>query len=113
MNKDTAEGFNFICKIADLQDNAGKRFIVNETEIAVFKISNEIYALNNICPHQQTAMIYDGFIEDGFVVCPAHGWKFNLHNGRKPGGSRGLDSYEVKVVDDDVYVKVIAKEYNW
>ena len=39
--------------------------------------------MSNICPHQQTRLIYDGFVEDEFVVCPAHGWKFNLGTGKK------------------------------
>ena len=51
-------------------------------EIAVFKIDSKVFALSNICPHQHTALIYDGFVEDGCVVCPAHGWKFNLRTGK-------------------------------
>lgn len=112
MNKND-DGYVFVCKTSDLEIDIGKRFIVNETEVAIFKSNNNIYALSNICPHQHTALIYDGFIEDGCVICPAHGWKFNLHDGKKTGGSRGLDSYEVNVINDDVYVNVIAKEYNW
>jgi nitrite reductase/ring-hydroxylating ferredoxin subunit len=107
------DGFTFVCKISDLQNDIGKRYIVGETDIAVFKSGNKVYALSNVCPHQQTALIYNGFIEDGCVVCPAHGWKFNLLDGNKSGGSRGLASYEVKLMDDDVYVKVVPKEYNW
>jgi nitrite reductase/ring-hydroxylating ferredoxin subunit len=111
--KKTGDGYIFVCSVSDLKNEIGKRFIVDETDIAVFKSKDVIYALDNICPHQQTALIYDGFIEDGCVVCPAHGWKFNLHNGRKPEGSHGLNSYKVKIIDDDVFVKVISKEYNW
>jgi len=105
--------FTKICSVHDIEEDAGKRFIINETEIAVFKSKGEIFALNNICPHQQTALIYDGFIEDGCIVCPAHGWKFDLRTGNKKSGSRGLDSYEVKVVDKNVYVKVVPKNINW
>ncbi len=75
--------FTKICSVLDIEENAGKRFIINETEIAVFKSNGNIFALNNICPHQQTALIYDGFIEEGCVVCPAHGLKFDLRTGNK------------------------------
>jgi NAD(P)H-dependent nitrite reductase small subunit len=105
--------FTKICSIYDIEENNGKRFIINETEIAVFKVGGNIFALNNICPHQQSALIYDGFIEDGCVVCPAHGWKFDLRTGNKKSGSRGLDSYEVKIVDENIYVKVFPKKFNW
>ncbi len=105
--------FTKICSIYDIEENNGKRFIINETEIAVFKVGGNIFALNNICPHQQSALIYDSFIEDGCVVCPAHGWKFDLRTGNKKSGSRGLDSYEVKIVDENIYVKVFPKKFNW
>jgi len=105
--------FTKICSVLDIEENAGKRFIINETEIAVFKSNGNIFALSNICPHQQTALIYDGFIEEGCVVCPAHGWKFDLRTGNKKSGSRGLDSYEVKIVDEIIYVKVVPKKFNW
>jgi 3-phenylpropionate/trans-cinnamate dioxygenase ferredoxin subunit len=105
--------FTKICSVLDIEENAGKRFIINETEIAVFKSNGNIFALSNICPHQQTALIYDGFIEEGCVVCPAHSWKFDLRTGNKKSGSRGLDSYEVKIVDEIIYVKVVPKKFNW
>lgn len=106
-------GFTKVCHINDLSESNGKRFIINNTEIALFKVKDEIFALNNICPHQHTALIYDGFIEDGCVVCPAHGWKFNLKTGKKPSGSKGLDSYEVKIEQGVVFVKVNPKEFRW
>ncbi len=107
------EGFVFICLMNELNENVGRKFIVNDVEIAVFKINGEVFALSNICPHQQTHLIYDGFIEDEFVVCPAHGWKFNLKTGKKDSGSNGLDSFPVTIIEDQVYVKVHPKKRNW
>ena len=58
------DGFERVCPIKNLSEQNGKRFIVNDVEIAVFLVNGKVYALNNICPHQHTALIYDGFIED-------------------------------------------------
>lgn len=107
------EGLEYICKLDELQENVGRRFIVNDIEIAIFKINSEVFALSNICPHQQSHLIYDGFVEDEFVVCPSHGWKFNLRNGKKDSGSNGLQVYPVKVIDEKVYVKVKHKALKW
>lgn len=106
-------GFVKICRVSDLKEKCGKRFVVDEVEVAVFKVDNEIYALNNICPHQHTALIYDGFIEDNCVICPAHGWEFRLKSGDMKSGKKGLDTYPVEIRDDDVYVKVFRKKLNW
>ena len=102
-----------ICELSDLKENQGKRFLINDVEIAVFKVENEIYAVSNICPHQHTANIYDGFLEDGCVVCPAHGWMFNLKTGKQPTGARGLDTYPIKIIDDEVFALVKPKELKW
>ena len=107
------EEFFRVCTLKELSDNTGKRFFVNDTEIAVFKINGEIFALSNTCPHQHSSVIYDGIIEEGYVLCPVHGWKFSLADGKLPSGSGGLDSYEVILSGNDVYIKVIKKELNW
>ena len=113
MNNLSEYDFKFFCKLSDLKENTGHRFIVDETEVAVFKVDGKIYALSNICPHQHTALIYDGFLEDGCIICPAHGWEFDLQTGKRANGRKGLDSYEVIIENDDVLVKVIPKELNW
>lgn len=113
MTFNAMDGFLRICSLNDLEVNKGKRFIIGETDVAVFLIDNKIYALSNICPHQHSALIYDGFLEDGFVVCPAHGWKFDLTSGKTSEGGKGLDVFETKLIDDQVYVKIPYKKSNW
>lgn len=107
------EGYFKICSVKELNENSGKYFFVNETDIALFKVDGEIFALNNVCPHQHAALIYSGFVENNFVSCPAHGWQFNLQTGKQPDGNRGLDIYPVKVKNDFVFVKVYKKNFNW
>jgi nitrite reductase/ring-hydroxylating ferredoxin subunit len=107
------EGFTRVCQVHNLNEYKGQRFFINDVDLAVFLIDGNVFALSNICPHQHTALIYDGFIEDGCVICPAHGWMFNLKTGRMPTEGKGLDSYPVKVIDGNVYIKVTRKVLNW
>lgn len=107
------DDFVKVCSVSDLKENEGKRFFVNDVDVALFKVGGRIHALCNVCPHQKSALIYDGFIEDGKVICPAHGWEFVLETGNLPTGRKGLDKYEVKVIDDQVYVKAYPKKMNW
>ena len=113
MDSNIEDGFVFVCSLNDLKENKGIRFIIDDTEVALFKIYENVFALSNICPHQQTKLIYDGSIEDGCVVCPVHGWMFDLKTGNKKSGRRGLDSYPVRIKNKDVFVKVIPKEFSW
>jgi nitrite reductase/ring-hydroxylating ferredoxin subunit len=107
------EGFKKICKVFELKEKTGKRFFVDDVDVAVYKVEGNIYALSNVCLHQKAAIIYDGYIEDDCVVCPSHGWKFELQTGKVPAGVKGLDSYPVQIIGDDVYVKVFKKELKW
>ncbi|MGD8778374.1 MAG: Rieske 2Fe-2S domain-containing protein [Ignavibacteria bacterium] len=105
-------GFFKVCKVDELKEGEGKRFLVDDVDVAVFKVDGKIYALSNICPHQKTALMYDGYIENGKVGCPVHGWEFDLETGNL-GKGRGLQSYKVKIKNDEVFVKVTKKDYNW
>lgn len=105
--------FKYLCELSELKDNTGKRFYLDDHDIAVFKLNEKIYAVGNICPHQQADKIYEGFIEDGCVVCPLHGWMFNLENGRKESGGGGLDVYETEIRDSKVFIKLFNKKLNW
>lgn len=107
------DGFSKVCRVSDLKEEQGSRFIVDDVDVALFKIGDEIFALNNLCSHQHAAIIFDGFIEEGYVRCPAHGWQFSLKNGKMPEGRKGIDSYEVHIEKGEVFVKVFKKELNW
>jgi nitrite reductase/ring-hydroxylating ferredoxin subunit len=106
-------GYTKVCRISELKENQGKRFLINDVDLAVFKVNDEIFVVGNVCPHQHTTIIYDGIIEDGCVVCPAHGWMFNLKTGRQPTGARGLETFPVKIINDEVFAIVKAKELKW
>ena len=106
-------GYTKVCKVSELKENQGKRFLINDVDIAVFKVNDGIFVLGNVCPHQHTSVIFDGFVEGDCVVCPAHGWMFNLKTGKQPTGARGLDSYPVRIIDEEVFALVKAKELKW
>lgn len=107
------DGFEKVCLLSELQPGKGSRFIVNDEEVALFNIGGKVYALDNVCPHQHSPIIYNGYEDDNFIACPAHGWRFSLETGKKPDGTRGLTTYPVMIIEGTVYCKVIPKKFNW
>ena len=105
--------YSYICELADLKNEIGHRFYINDVDIAVFKVNEKIFVVSNTCPHQQAGAIHDGFIEDENVVCPLHGWTFKLCDGRLHNGARGLDAFPSKIIDGKLYSKVAPKNINW
>lgn len=106
-------GFVFICNLSELKDGVGKRFYIDECDLAVFKIGDDISVLSNICPHQKAAIIYDGIIEKGKIICPAHGWEFNIKTGCYDDGRHGLDAYPIKIENGKLFAKIFKREINW
>lgn len=96
-----------ICKTSEIYNRKGKRFqLDDENEIAVFKVEGKFYAVDNICPHNHTSQIYDGYIEELYVACPVHGFQFHLVTGEQPTkmGCR-LRTFELKIENETIYVK--------
>ncbi len=107
------EGFSFVCDIDDLKENRGKKFLIDDEEIAVFYVNGKYFATSNMCPHQHARIIFDGFIEENKVICPAHGWEFDLETGKQPGGRKGLRVFETFVSEKKLFVKVVPQTFNW
>jgi ferredoxin-nitrite reductase len=69
-----------LVRAGEIAEGAAKLVRVKQEEIAVFKHQGKLCAIQNNCPHEggQLSM---GWIEDGHVVCPLHGYKFHLQTG--------------------------------
>ena len=64
----------------EIAERAAKLVRVKGEEMAVFKNDGKLYGIQNICPHEG-GQLCNGWIEGGEVVCPLHGYKFDLKTG--------------------------------
>ena len=48
--------------------------------MALFRRGGEVFAIGNACPHQGGSLC-DGMVEGDIVICPLHGWEFDLRSG--------------------------------
>lgn len=83
------------------------RVYVDKDEIAIFNVGGEIFATGNICTHAMASM-HDGIQEGEIIECPLHDGKFNVKTGAAlcPPVSEPLPTYEVKIEDGKIFVKV-------
>ncbi len=92
--------------MADLRDSEGVRVRLGERMVAVFRRGDEVFALGDSCPHMG-ASLSEGYLDATSVVCPWHGWAFNLHDGSSPFDDEALvEVYRVTVEEGIVYVLV-------
>lgn len=93
---------------------------IKGVEIAVFNLDGEYHALANFCPHQSGPLCegplrgrvtvgedleweYDSKKRN--VVCPWHGWMFDVETGENVDADRyTVPKYDVEVDDGEVFV---------
>jgi nitrite reductase (NADH) small subunit len=112
---------------SDIADPGRKIIGFENFEVAVFKLGGEFFAYLNHCPHmggpacqgKMIAKVDEVIAPDRtskgmvfsktklHVVCPWHGFEFDIRTGVHPGNSKArLRKMKVALSDDDVIVTV-------
>jgi nitrite reductase (NADH) small subunit/3-phenylpropionate/trans-cinnamate dioxygenase ferredoxin subunit len=94
-------------KIDDIRPGTAIAVQAGHRVIAVFRLGDGFFAVNNACPHKG-ASLCDGeiVIADQIVRCPWHHWNWRLGDGRLESDPRQrLRTYEVAVEGDEVILR--------
>ena len=99
-------GLERLCLLDDLPEGAGKEFLVSGKIVAVFRLEQQVFALDGMCAHQG-GPIAQGQVQNNCVTCPWHGWQYNLHNGNNLlTGKQMLATYQTAMVGDEIWIDV-------
>jgi nitrite reductase (NADH) small subunit len=84
----------------------GRTFAVDGAQIAVFRLRDgSLRAIDAVCPHKGGPLA-DGLADDQVVVCPLHGYTFDMCTGSDAGGTDlSVRSYEVSAVDGAILIR--------
>ena len=117
----------YVGKENEFADRDRKVVVQGDLEIGVFRLDGEFYAWENHCSHQGGPVCQGkilakveevigadrtshglAFSKDKVhIICPWHGYEYNIKTGRHPGDKNvRLKSFPVKVAGGDVYVVV-------
>jgi nitrite reductase/ring-hydroxylating ferredoxin subunit len=97
-----------VCRRRDVPRDRGWPVRVGEHQIAVFDVGGTLCAIDNVCLHIGNPLD-DGAVSQGVVVCPWHGWRYDLRTGELLttfGRQPGLRTYNVRVDGEDVLIEV-------
>lgn len=94
-----------VCAVADVSENAAKRFDYGPNGLAVFNVAGAFYATDDECTHA-AASLAEGIIEGEVIECPLHFGAFNVKTGEAVQAPcfTALRTYKVEVRDGNVYV---------
>ncbi len=92
---------------ADLDDEEPTQVKIGEIIIAICKLDDGIYAIDDICTHEH-AYLSDGFMEDGCVECPLHQALFDIKTGKAMSAPAMVDlkTYATKIDQGMVFVGI-------
>ena len=98
--------FRTVCKVSDVGDGVGKTVAVDGKLIAVFRVADAFFAIDDVCPHMG-ASLGEGEVENGIVTCPWHGWRFRLADGAWADNPRlSTGHYPVRVLGEEVQIQL-------
>jgi len=92
--------------LAEIVEDEGRRFDIGELRIAIFRKGSRVYAVGDSCPHMG-ASLSDGYIDGRSVICPWHGWVFDLETGASPFDEEArVPVFRVLVENGDVFLEI-------
>jgi methionine sulfoxide reductase heme-binding subunit len=101
------KGFVKVCAVNDIEENHAKMFCVDKERIAVFKTDGKLFAINNVCKHQN-GPLGEGKIVDGCIICPWHGYQYLPKNGQSPPPFKEkVSTYDVKMDGTDIWLNPV------
>lgn len=94
--------------IAQIEDlNSGERMFVeiDELPIVVFNIANQLYAIADICSHDD-GPLGDGDLDGFEITCPRHGARFDIRDGKATSLPAIVDipAYPTRIVNGQIEV---------
>ena len=93
-----------VAQVADLGDGQGKVVDVAGRSLAVFNVGGRFYAIDNLCPHRG-GPLGEGDVEGAIVVCPWHGWRWDVTTGANANNPAvRVSCYAVTVEQGAVFV---------
>jgi naphthalene 1,2-dioxygenase system ferredoxin subunit len=94
---------------AELFEGAGIAVTPEGHDIALFKLADGVYAINNDCSHGN-AKLCEGFMDGHLVECPFHQALFDVRDGAVTCGpaSEPVKSWPVKIENGRVWVDLNA-----
>ena len=92
---------------ADLSPETPLGVRVGDVQIAVVRLEDGIFAINDVCTHEY-ALLSEGYCEEGKLECPLHQALFDIRTGKAltEPAEVNVATYPVKVEGGAVFVQV-------
>lgn len=88
-----------------IKQGTTKLLIVNQNRICLARIEDQFFAVEDKCSHNGESLSKGNINYLGEVVCPWHGYRFQLKTGREcEERSRDLATYPIRIDETGFYI---------
>ena len=95
-----------VAKATDVPRGEGRVVQAGARSLALFNVDGVYHAVDNTCPHRG-GPLGDGDLEGRLVICPWHGWRWDVTTGANANNPAvTIGCFPAAVVDDWVYVEL-------
>ena len=95
-----------IAKVGDVPPGTCRTVEVQGIYLALCNVEGTYRVVDNTCPHAG-GPLGEGRLDGELLVCPWHGWRFNVRTGARPENPEiKVPSVEVRVEGEHIQVKV-------
>jgi nitrite reductase (NADH) small subunit len=93
-------------RTVDFTPGQGRMVTVSGRHVALFRLGDEFFALDNMCLHRGGPLC-DGQIENDVVTCPWHFWSYEIRTGTMVQDPRvGVSKHDVRVDGEEISVRL-------
>lgn len=95
-----------VVRLAEVPEHRGRVVTAGGRAVAVFRQGDRVFALDNACVHNG-GPLGEGEVDGGYVICPWHGWRYDLETGASPlNPAVRVPRFAAWVADGTVWVEV-------
>jgi ferredoxin-thioredoxin reductase catalytic chain len=94
-----------VARVDDMRDGEARHVRIGKRDIALFRVDGAFYALSNVCRHA-FAPLSEGWMDGHIVMCPDHGWRYDVRDGSTDHPASNVSTYPVTVRGGEVFVTV-------
>ena len=105
----TTERRCFLAHARDLTGDGPHHVTAEGHDLVLLRVDGQLRAFDGQCPHQG-ALLGEGELEGGALVCRNHRWRFDARTGARIGGPQCLRAHAVHEVDGRVEVVLASAE---
>lgn len=98
--------WEFVAEVSAVPSGGRVSVIVDETPALLLRAGDDFYCIEDICSHDGQPLT-DGPVEEGGIVCPRHGARFDLRTGapvRMPA-TQAIRVFQVQVQEGRVFAR--------